>query len=82
MTALFQMLFKIFAAAGLAILAYCALYVLNALRIAVCAYLRRPSCGSASGRSWSCISISSTMGNRCTASGRQPATTWMPDPAI
>ncbi len=42
MTAFFQMTLKLFAAAGLAILAYCALYVLNALRIAVCAYLRRP----------------------------------------
>ena len=38
MTAFFQMTLKIFAAAGLLVLACCVLFVLNALRIAVCAY--------------------------------------------
>ena len=42
MTAFFQMTLKIFAAAGLLVLACCVLFVLNALRIAVYAYRSRP----------------------------------------
>ncbi len=42
MNSAFPILFKIFAAAGLLVLTFFGIFVLNALRIAVVAYLRRP----------------------------------------
>lgn len=42
MAAFLRITLKILAAAGLSVLALCVLFVLNALRVAVCAYLRKP----------------------------------------
>ena len=42
MAAFLRITLKILAAAGLSVLAFCVLFVLNALRVAVCAYARKP----------------------------------------